>query len=545
MAPDELESGFDYLIVGAGSAGCVLANRLSADSNLRIGLIEAGPRDRNPLIHIPAAVAAAIVTPSIGWGYSTAPQAHLGGRKIPIPRGRVLGGSSSINGMVYNRGHPKDYDDWAAAGNAGWSYREVLPYFIRSENNETWRNSPYHGAGGPMNVIDIKRPNPLIATFLEAMASLQFKRCDDFNGPDPEGYGPRQATIRNGRRESEATAFLRPAKNRRNLTVFTEALAKRVLLANGKAVGVELEHNGQTHHLRARREVLLAAGSIGSPQLLMLSGVGEGTALQALGIAVEHNLPAVGRNLHDHLATSVQMITKNADSYGISFRAAPRGAWNILEYFLFRRGPLAGNVFEATAFLRTAGGLDRPDVQFVFQPARRNQSTFPFPIGHGYAISVVLLYPRSRGQVTLASPDARKAPVIDPNLLSEPDDYEPLLRGIALARRMLGASAFDRYRSTEFLPGASVENEEALKDYIRRGSATVHHPAGTCRMGTDTQAVVDPELRVHGIKGLRVADASVFPRLVGGNTNAAVVMVAEKAADMIMGRPAPLPANLP
>jgi choline dehydrogenase-like flavoprotein len=260
---------------------------------------------------------------------------------------------------------------------------------------------------------------------------------------------------------------------------------------------------------------------------------------------VQHNLPAVGRNLHDHLATSVQMITKNADSYGISLKAAPRGAWNILEYLLFRRGPLAGNVFEATAFLRTTGGIDRPDVQFVFQPARRNQSTFPFPIGHGYVISVVLLYPKSRGQITLASPDARTAPVIDPNLLSAPEDYEPLSRGIALARRILGASAFSRYRSVEFLPGASAQSEEALKDYIRRGSATVHHPASTCRMGADAHAVVDPDLRVRGIRGLRVADASVFPTLVGGNTNAAVVMVAEKAADMILGRPAPAPANLP
>ncbi len=379
------------------------------------------------------------------------------------------------------------------------------------------------------------------------MASLQFKRCDDFNGPDPEGFGPRQATIRDGRRESEASAFLRPAQKRKNLTVFTEALAKRVLLANGKAVGVEVEHKGQTHRLNARREVLLAAGSIGSPQILMLSGVGDGAALQKLGIAVQHNLPTVGKNLHDHLATAVQMITRNADSYGISLKAAPRGAWNILEYLLFRRGPLAGNVFEATAFLRTTSGLDRPDAQFVFQPARRNQSSFPFPIGHGYVVSVVLLYPRSRGRVTLASPDARAAPVIDPNLLSEPEDYEPLLRGVALARRVLSASAFSRYQSVEFLPGASVQSVEALKDYIRRGSATVHHPAGTCRMGVDSHAVVDPELRVRGIEGLRVADASVFPKLIGGNTNAAVVMVAEKAADMVLGRPAPAPApaNLP
>jgi choline dehydrogenase-like flavoprotein len=539
------DEAFDYLIVGAGTAGCVLANRLSADPGLRVALIEAGPNDRHPFIHVPAAVAAAIATRSIGWGYSTAPQPQLGGRRIPIPRGRVLGGCSSINGMVYFRGQPKDFDDWAAAGNAGWSYREVLPYFTRSENNETWRNSPYHGMGGPINVIDIERPNPLNAAFLKAMASLQFVRTEDFNGSSPEGYGPRQATIRGGRRESGVTAYLRPIRSRPNLAVLTGALAKRVVIEEGKATGVELEIDGHPRHLQARREVVLAAGSIGSPQLLLLSGVGDGQALQALGISVKLNHPAVGKNLHDHLATSVQMVTKNADSYGISLKATPRGAWNILEYLLFRRGPLAGNVFEATAFLRTAGGLDRPDVQLVFQPARRNQSTFPFPIGHGFVLSVVLLYPKSRGAVSLASPDPHAAPIIDPNLLSEPKDFEPLLRGLRLARRIFACPAFARYRATEFLPGSGVQAEEALKDYIRRGSATVHHPAGTCRMGSDAQAVVDPELKVRGIRGLRVADASIFPRLVGGNTNAAVVMVAEKAADMMLGCPAPPPADLP
>lgn len=542
---DVFEDPFDYVIVGAGTAGCVLANRLSADSSLRVALVEAGPRDRNPLIHIPAAVAAAIATPGIGWGYSTIPQETLNGRRIPIPRGRVLGGSSSINGMVYYRGHPKDYDDWAAAGNSGWSYREVLPYFIRSENNETWRSSPYHGVSGPMNVTDIPRPNPLNASFLAAMESLQFKHCDDFNGPDSEGYGHRQATIRRGRRESEATAFLRPALARDNLVVLTKALTKRVLLEDGKATGVELEYEGQTHQLHSRREVLLSAGSIGSPHILLLSGIGDGDALQKLGIEVRHDLPPVGRNLHDHLAITVQMVTKNADSYGISIKATPRGVWNILEYLFLKRGPLASNVFEATAFLRTTKDLDRPDVQFVFQPARRNQSSFPFPIGHGYVLSAVMLYPSSRGRVTLASPDPRAAPNIDPNLLSEPEDYGPLLRGIALGRRILSTEAFRRYRAAEFMPGSAVQSEEELKDYIHRGSATVHHPASTCRMGVDLSAVVDPQLRVRGIQRLRVADASIFPRLVGGNTNAAVVMVAEKAADMVMGRPAPTPANLP
>ena len=541
MADDPSLSAFDYVIVGAGSAGCVLANRLSADPGVRVCLIEAGPKDRHPFIHIPAAVGAAISTPGIGWGYMTAPQAHLAGRTVPVPRGRVLGGSSSINGMAYNRGQPRDYDGWAAMGNTGWSYREVLPYFRRSENNETFGDSEYHGAGGEMNVSDIPRINPLNEAFLEAMASLQFRRNPDFNGADPEGYGPRQANIRNGRRESEATAFLKPVRGRKNLTVLTGSPANRVIVENGRATGVEVRAPEGVRVLTARREVIVTSGAIGSPQLLMLSGIGDGAALQKLGIPVVRDLPAVGGNFHDHLAITVQMVTEDATSYGISLKALPRGAWNVLEYLLLRRGPFASNVFETNAFLRTAPELDGPEVQIVFQPARRNQNAFPLPIGHGFVLSSVLLYPKSRGSVTLASPDPAAPPIIDPNLLGEPEDYEPLLRAIALSRRILATAPFARYHAQEFLPGPAVQGEAELKDYIARNASTVHHPAGSCRMGSDPQSVVDPELKVRGIQGLRVADASIFPRLVGGNTNAPVVMVAEKAADMILGRP-PLPA---
>ena len=536
---------FDYIVVGAGTAGCVLAARLSEDADVRVALIEAGPTDRNPYIHIPAAVAAAMFHPAIGWGYATEPQPELNNRRIPMPRGRVIGGSGAINGMAYNRGHPRDYDDWAAAGNAGWSYREVLPYFIRSENNEAWRGSPYHGVGGPMNVTEIERPNPLNRAFLAALASLQYRESPDFNGPDPEGYGLRQATIRSGRRESTATAYLRPALARKNLTVITEALVTGVAIEDGRAGGVNIERGGQALRLTARREVVLCGGAIGSPQILQLSGVGDGAALTAAGVAVRHHLPEVGANLQDHLASSVQMTTDDTQSYGVSWPTVPRGAWTLLQYALFRRGPLASNVFESTAFLRSDPGLDRPDLQFAFQPARRNPTPFPIPIGHGYALSQVLLYPRSRGSVALAGPDPRAAPLIDPRLLSAPEDILPLLRGVRMARAMFAAPAFGGYRATEVAPGPDITGEEALVDYIRRTASTVHHPAGTCRMGADAASVVDPQLRVRGIAGLRIADASVFPRLVGGNTNAPVVMVAEKAADLIRGRPAPPPADVP
>ena len=537
---------FDYVIVGAGTAGCVLASRLSENRDTRVALIEAGPMDRHPFIHIPATVGAAIGTPKINWRFMTAPQAHLKGRKIPIPRGHVVGGSGSINGMVYFRGHPRDFDDWAAAGNAGWSYREVLPYFLRSENNDWYPDSPYHGHGGPMNVIHIKRPNAMTPAFLAAMESFGFKRNNDFNGADPEGFGPRQGTIANGRRVSTATAYLKPASHRSNLTVLTDTRALRVVLEGRRATGVEVRHaSGGTRTLGARREVIISGGAILSPQLLMLSGIGSAGALRTHGIEVKHHLPGVGGNYHDHLAVAVLMEMKNTESYGISWRTAPRGFVNLLEYALFRSGPLSSNVFEATGFVRTTPELERPDVQVVFQAARRNTNTFPFPLGHGFAISIVGLYPKSRGRVTLASPDPLAPPTVDPHLFEHADDVATMLRGLKLGRRVTQAPSFARYQATEVQPGPSVQDDAALTEYIRRAAATVHHPCSSCRMGPDESSVVDEQLRVHGVDALRVADASIFPSVVGGNTNAAVVMLAEKAADMIRGMAAPKPIDLP
>jgi choline dehydrogenase-like flavoprotein len=456
-----------------------------------------------------------------------------------------VGGSGSINGMVYSRGNPRDYADWVSAGATGWSYAEVLPYFLRSENNQDLPASHYHGRGGPMNVMQPRAPNQLNRDFIGATHSLGFPRTDDFNGPSNEGVGFRQGVIRAGRRETTARAFLRPALARGNVTLLTEALVLRVIVEQGRAVGVAYERAGQQHEVRAAREVILSAGTLQSPQILQLSGIGAAAQLQAQGIKPVLDLPGVGRNLHDHLACPVLMRTHNATSYGISTRALPRGIWNVFQYLFGRTGPFASNVFESVGFLKTLPALDRPDVQFVFQPAARPQPPFPLPVGHGYAISPVSLYPKSRGAVTLTSPDPHVAPAIDPALLSVDEDIQPLIRAIRLARRILAAPHFAPYHGTEIAPGAAVQSDEQIADFIRSSSYTVHHQVGTCRMGEHPEAVVDSQLRLRGVEGLRVVDASVMPRIIGGNTNAVVVMIAEKAADLIRQRPLLAPAEEP
>ncbi len=534
---------FDYVIVGAGTAGCALAGRLAENPATRICLIEAGGSDQHLFIRTPALVAAAIGTAKLNWRFETVPQPHLHGRRIPQPRGRVVGGSGSINGMVYSRGNPRDYADWVAAGATGWSYEEVLPYFLRSENNQDLPASRYHGHGGPMNVMRPRRPNQLNSDFIEATHSLGFARTDDFTGASNEGVGFRQGVIRAGRRETTARAFLRPALARGNVTLYTDALVLRVLVEAGRAVGVVYEREGRQLQVRATREVILSAGTIQTPQILQLSGIGPAAQLKAMGIQPVHDLPGVGRNLQDHLACPVLMSTTNSTSYGISPKALPRGIWNVAQYLLGRTGPFASNVFESVGFLKTTAGLDRPDVQFVFQPAARPKPGFPLPIGHGFAISPVSLYPKSRGSVTLASPDPHDAPAIDPALLSAPQDIQPLIRAIRLARRILGASQFARYRATEVAPGAGVESDEQIAEFVRASSYTVHHQVGTCRMGEHPEAVVDSQLRLRGLEALRIVDASVMPLVIGGNTNAVVVMIAEKASDLIRQRPLAAPAK--
>jgi len=545
LPPSPYAPDYDYIIIGAGTAGCVLAARLTEDPAVQVLLIEAGGDGSHPFIHVPALVGAALGRRDLNWGWSTEPQTAMAGRRIPLPRGRGLGGTGAVNGMAYFRGQPRDYDDWAAAGNDGWSWREVLPYFTRSEDNADHPASTWHGRSGPIQVAHIAKPNALNQAFLSAFAAVgQYRACDDFNGPQPEGYGLRQGTIRKGRRDSTATAFLQPALQRPNLHVLTRNRVTRIVFDGKRAIGVETLGLGGQSRLIARREVLLCAGAIQSPQLLMLSGIGPTDELRLHGLPIVQHLAAVGAHYQDHVAVPVLMESQDTRSYGLSWRTAHRAAGNLAQYLLWREGPLASNLFESTAFIRSSVAADRPDLQIVFQPARRNRNSFPLPLGHGHAINSVTLYPRSRGHIGLHSADPSAAPRIQANLLADAADLQPLLKGIRLARQLLADPAFAKCRAIEVAPGPQVQDEASLEAYIRASASTVHHPTSTCRMGRGEDSVVDAQLRVHGIEGLRVIDASVFPNIIGGNTNAPVVMVAEKAADLLRGLAPPAPAPI-
>jgi len=536
---------YDFIIVGAGTAGCVLANRLSERSDLSVCLVEAGDRDRFPLIRVPAAVAFTVLNPKLSWGYQTVPQPHCNNRRPVLPRGRVLGGSSSTNGMVYSRGHPGDYDDWAAAGARGWSYAELLPYFLRSEHNPAFADSPYHHVGGPMAVSNIPQVNPLVTCFLQSVQSLGLKHCPDFNGADPEGFGTRQGTIRNGRRESGVTAFLRPAQRRPNLKVIVNALADRVLMQQHRAIGLQIERDGSPLTLMARREVILCSGSYGSPALLLRSGIGQAEHLKSVGIQPIHELAGVGQGLRDHPSAEIQMVTRDTTSYGLSWPKTFANALTLLRYLTFRSGPIASNLFEAHGFFKSDPALPRPDLQIIMVPARRNQKPLALPRGHGYGVIAALVRPKSVGCIRIASPDPHDKPLIDLNLLADYDDVVRIRTGLRLARRILRGKVFEPYRAAELKPGNHADTDQQLEQHIRQTCAIVHHPTSSCRMGDDVGAVVDWDLKVHGAEGLRVVDASICPTLPAGNTNAIVVMIAEKAADLILGRPAPAGMPLP
>jgi len=527
------EPTYDYIVVGAGSAGCVLANRLSARGKHSVLLLEAGPRDNYLWIHIPIGYGKTMFHPVYNWGFHTDPDPGMHDRRIYWPRGRGLGGSSSINGLIYVRGQPEDYDHWAALGNRGWGWNDVLPYFMRSEHN-TRGASEFHGADGPLWSSDIEEKHELMEAIIRGANELGIPRNDDFNAGNQEGVGYYQLFTRGGWRCSTAVAYLRPARSRTNLTVETDAHATRILFGGTRATGVRFEQRGLPRTVRAAREVILAAGALQSPQLLQLSGVGAGLLLQKMGIPVVRDLPGVGENLQDHLQLRLiykvrKPITTNDELASLRGRMKMGFRW-----LLFRRGPLGIGINQGGLFTRVRPESATPDIQFHFATLSADTAgAKPHPWS-GCTFSVCQLRPTSRGALRIRSRDAREAPSIRPNYLSTEPDTRCAVESIRFARRLARAPALETYIGDEYRPGDAVASDHEILEFAREYGATIFHPSGTCKMGSDPMAVVDDRLRVHGLAGLRVVDASIMPTLVSGNTNSPVVMVAEKASDMIL-----------
>ncbi len=531
---------YDYIIVGAGSAGCVLANRLTEDGKHTVLLLEAGGKDTSPWIHIPVGYARTLKDPSVNWLYETEPDPTSNDRVHTWPRGKTLGGSSSINGLLYVRGQPEDYDGWRQMGMEGWSYTDVLPYFRKSEANERLKND-LHGTDGPLNVSDPTQTNPVSDAMIEAGVQAGLPHNTDINGLDQEGIGYFQLTIKNGLRWSAATAYLKPAMKRSNLRVETNALAARILFDGARAVGVAYEQNGKMVEAKAGREVLLCGGAINSPQVLELSGIGQGRLLQEKGIPVIADLPGVGENLQDHFVTSVRHRIKvhetvNDQMKGLNFLK------EVAKYLVMRKGLLTLSAAHLYAFVKTRPELITPDVQFHILPATMDmeklteQQEMTLEDKPGLTTAPCQLRPESRGSVHLREPDFRAHPAIHANYLSDPIDQQTVVAGLRWGRKLVEQPAMDAYRGEELSPGVDLQSDEELLAYAKEVGGTIYHPVGTCKMGIDLMGVVDARLRVRGVAGLRVVDASVMPRIVSGNTNAPTIMIAEKAADLILER---------
>jgi len=536
-------AGFDYVIVGAGSAGSVLAARLTEDPHCRVLLLEAGPADKSWQIHMPSGVGRLLSSDRFNWAYVSEPEPHLDGRRLIHPRGRVLGGSSSINGMMYVRGHARDYDHWAQAGCRGWSYADMLPYFRRAERHQKGE-SEYHGGEGPLSVSSPEPGlSPLGEAFIRAGVEAGYPYTADCNAGQQEGFGPMDRTTRDGRRWSTARGYLGQAAGRPNLEIATGALVLEIRLTGRRATGVAYARNGTRLEARAEREVILCGGAINSPQVLQLSGIGPADHLRKLGIEARHDLPGVGANLNDHPDIVIQHRCKQPVSLYPATRAP--GKWLAgMRWFLAHDGPAASNHFEAGAFIRSRAGIEHPDLQLTFMPLAVKPGTVdPLP-EHAFQVHLDLMRPRSLGNVMLRGSDPRQPPAICFNYMADPQDRADLRAGVYLLREVLAQKALAPYRGEELFPGPSVRSDEAIDAWIRRAIETCYHPVGTCKMGmaSDRLAVVDDTLSVHGLEGLRVVDASIMPAIVSGNTNAPVIAIAEKASDMIRGR-SPLPRS--
>jgi choline dehydrogenase len=519
---------YDYVVVGGGSAGCVVASRLSEDAQRSVLLLEAGGEDSKQEIHVPAAFSK-LFKSEVDWAYYTEPEPHANHRKLYWPRGKMLGGSSSINAMIYIRGNRRDYDQWAALGNEGWSFNDVLPYFKKAQHQERGA-SEYHGVGGPLNVAELRDPNPLSQAFIDASIELGIPRNPDFNGAEQDGVGYYQVTQKNGQRCSTAVAYLKPARSRANLVVTTHAQATRLLFDGKRVIGVAYQQHGEAKEARANKEVIVCGGAINSPQLLLLSGIGAAAQLQAHGINVVMDLPGVGQNLQDHPAFAVTYRCAQPITL-----ASAETIVNLLKFLLFKKGPLTSNIAESGSFVKTKPDLAMPDLQYHFAPVYFMEHGFENPPKeHGFTLGVTLLHPQSRGQITLRSSDPLAPAKIEGNYFSDDGaDLNTMVEGVKLARKIAQAQAFTPYRSHEVWPGSDKTSDAAIADFVRAHFQTLYHPVGTCKMGRDPLAVVDDHLRVHGVEGLRVADASIMPTLVGGNTNAPTIMIGERVADFI------------